>query len=396
MNSVSPLYSPVLTPVLTLIAWTLVMWLWMYATRIPAIRAAGIKLDSELPKGEQMNLLPPEVRWKADNYNHLLEQPTIFYALALSLALMGEGHGANLWLAWAYVGLRIIHSVFQALVNKIEIRFLIFVLSTLMLFGMVFNAFTAEAVAQPAPVEEIRPGRLPGYLPEERLPNALALIPPSPAQDSAAFAWEQDVNQKIQALRGGPRWQLATLDNDLTFPNAAGTFSCALDVPITQEHTPYLYQLLRRTLLDAGLATYSAKNHYQRTRPFVVNGQSICAAGSEETLRNDGSYPSGHTAIGWAWALILSEIAPDRANELQARGLAFGDSRMVCNVHWPMDVIQGQNIGAATVAVLQSDALFRSDLEGAKAEVAAVRARGLPPTRDCAVEAEAMAVVVPR
>lgn len=389
-------FSPILTPVLTLIAWTLVMWIWMYATRIPAIRAAGIKLDAQKPKGEQMNLLPPDVRWKADNYNHLLEQPTIFYALALSLALMGEGHGANLWLAWGYVALRILHSLFQALVNKIEIRFVIFVLSTLMLFGMVFNAFTTDAVAQPAPVAEIRPGRLPGYLPAESLPNALALIPAAPQENSTAFAWEQDINKQIQALRGGLRWDLATLDNDLSFPNAAGTFSCALGTPITQQHTPYLYQLLRRTLLDAGLATYSAKNHYQRTRPFVVNEQPICAAGSEDTLRNDGSYPSGHTAIGWAWALILSEIAPDRANQIQARGLAFGDSRLVCNVHWPMDVQQGQTIGAATVAVLQSDALFRSDLASAKAEVAAIRALGLPASRDCAVEAEALAIKVPR
>lgn len=267
---------------------------------------------------------------------------------------------------------------------------------TLMLFGMVFNALSTDALAQPAPVEEIRPGRLPGYLPADSLPNALALIPPAPAQDSAAFAWEHDVNQRIQALRGGPRWALATQDNDLSFPAAAGTFSCALDAPITQEHTPYLYQLLRRTLLDAGLATYSAKNHYQRTRPFVLNEQPICAAGAEDTLRNDGSYPSGHTAIGWAWALILSEIAPDRSNQLQARGLAFGDSRLVCNVHWPMDVIYGRNIGAATVAILQSDALFRSDLAGARAEVAAIRAQGLPPVRDCAAEAEAMAIPVPR
>ncbi|MDP1757017.1 MAG: phosphatase PAP2 family protein, partial [Pseudohongiella sp.] len=277
--------------------------------------------------------------------------------------------------------------------NKIKNRFAGI---TPIVFGLAIAMLTTETLAQPAPVEEIRPGRLPGYLHESSLPNALALIPPAPTQDSTAFAWEQDVNQKIQALRGGPRWDLATLDNDLTFPNAAGTFSCALGAPITQEQTPYLYQLLRRTLLDAGLATYSAKNHYQRTRPFVVNEQSICAAGAEETLRNDGSYPSGHTAIGWAWALILSEIAPDRSNELQARGLAFGDSRMVCNVHWPMDVIQGQNIGAATVAVLQSDALFRSDLAGAKAEVAVIRASGLPPSRDCAVEAQAMSVVVPR
>ena len=279
---------------------------------------------------------------------------------------------------------------------KVTNRLTAALLSAPWVIGLATALAGSAALAQPAPVEEFRPGFLPGYLHEESLPNALALIPPAPAQDSTAFAWEHDVNQKIQALRGGLRWDLATLDNDLTFPNAAGTFSCALGAPVTQEHTPYLYQLLRRSLVDAGLTTYSAKDHYQRTRPFVVNEQPICAAGTEETLRNDGSYPSGHTAIGWAWALILSEIAPDRANELQARGLAFGDSRMVCNVHWPMDVAQGQNIGAATVAVLQSDALFRSDLANAKAEVAAIRARGLPPTRDCAVEAQAMSVAIPR
>ncbi len=388
--------SPILAPVVTLVAWTLVMWLWMYATRIPAIRKAGIKLDSQLPKGEQMNSLPASVRWKADNYNHLMEQPTIFYALALSLALMGQGDGLNLWLAWGYVGLRIVHSVFQATVNKIEIRFLIFVLSTLMLFGMTFHALIGVAHAQPAPVAEVRPGRLPGYLPEHELPNALALLPASPADDSPAHAWEQAVNRNMLALRGSARWQLAIADNDLSFPAAAGTFSCALNAPVTQEHTPYLYQLLRRTLMDAGLATYSAKNHYQRTRPFVVNGEPICAAGAEDTLRNDGSYPSGHTAIGWAWALILSELAPDRSQQLYARGLAFGDSRMVCNVHWPMDVIQGQIVGAATVARLQADPLFSADLEGARAELAAVRAQGLPPTRDCAAEAEALAIPVQR
>lgn len=284
------------------------------------------------------------------------------------------------------------------------------VASTLALTGLMLHSSVTQAQipaqtltptqtpaqAQPAPVAEIRPGRLPGYLPEHSLPNALALLPAAPGADSSAYAMEQDINQKILALRGGPRWDLATLDNDLSFPNAAGTFSCALDAPVSQQHTPFLYQLLRRTLLDAGLATYSAKNHYQRTRPFVVNEQPICATGSEESLRNDGSYPSGHTAIGWAWALILSEIAPDRANQIQARGLAFGDSRQVCNVHWALDVQQGQTIGAATVAVLQSDPLFRSDLAAAKAEVAAVRAQALPPTRDCAVEAAAMAVAIPR
>ncbi|WP_323844724.1 MAPEG family protein [Microbulbifer magnicolonia] len=135
-----PDQSPILAPVVALVAWSLLMWLWMYATRLPAIQRAHMTLDSQAPRGEQMNALPAAVRWKADNYNHLMEQPTIFYAIALALALMGEGSGSNLLLAWGYVVTRVVHSLFQALVNKIEVRFGIFVLSTLMLFGLTFNA----------------------------------------------------------------------------------------------------------------------------------------------------------------------------------------------------------------------------------------------------------------
>jgi len=262
--------------------------------------------------------------------------------------------------------------------------------------GVLSLATIGQATAQPAPVEELRPGMLIGYLTPEALPHALSLVPPPPEPDSAAFAWEQAVNQNMLALRGTPRWDLATLDNDLSFPTAAGTFSCALDMPITEQDTPYLYQLLRRTLPDAGLATYSAKDHYQRTRPFVVNGQPICAEGQEERLASDGSYPSGHTAIGWAWALILSELAPERGDAIAQRGLAFGDSRMVCNVHWPMDVIQGQIVAAATVARMQANATFREDMAGAAREIEQFSGKGMGTNRDCAVEAAALQIEVKR
>ena len=133
----------IITPVVTLIAWSMIMWIWMYATRIPAVRAKKMKLDSNAPRGEQMSTLPPSVRWKADNYNHLLEQPTIFYALAISLAIIGEGNDINVYLAWAYVVLRVVHSLFQSLVNKIELRFGLFVLSNIPLFALTFNALKA-------------------------------------------------------------------------------------------------------------------------------------------------------------------------------------------------------------------------------------------------------------
>jgi hypothetical protein len=105
----------------------------------------------------------------------------------------------------------------------------------------------------------------------------------------------------------------------------------------------------------------------------------------------DGSYPSGHTAIGWAWALILTEIAPDRADAILARGRAFGESRVVCNVHWHSDVVEGRFVGAAAVARLHADPAFRADMEAAKLEVTAVRAKGLKPSCDCEAEAGALA-----
>jgi hypothetical protein len=132
-----------LEPVVALVAWSMVMWAWMYGTRLPAMRAARIKPDPNAPRGEQVSKLPPAVRWKADNYNHLMEQPTIFYALVISLALMGEGGEANIFFAWAYVAIRVAHSLVQASFNKIEVRFLLFVLSNVPLFALTFNAVVA-------------------------------------------------------------------------------------------------------------------------------------------------------------------------------------------------------------------------------------------------------------
>ena len=129
--------SPILAPVVVLVAWTMVMWGWMYATRIPAIQRAKMRLDPEAPRGEQMAMLPPRVRWKADNYNHLMEQPTLFYAIALTLATVGHGAGWSARLAWSYVGLRVLHSLVQVTWNKIEVRFALFVLSSLALVALI-------------------------------------------------------------------------------------------------------------------------------------------------------------------------------------------------------------------------------------------------------------------
>ncbi len=138
---------PMLAPVIALAAWTAVMWAWMYATRIPAIMRLRMRLDGNLPRGEQMATLPPRVRWKADNYNHLLEQPILFYAVALSLAVLGDSSTASVVLAWSYVALRVVHSLWQALVNVIPVRFMLFALSSLVLFALLARAAMAVFAA---------------------------------------------------------------------------------------------------------------------------------------------------------------------------------------------------------------------------------------------------------
>ena len=133
----------ILQPVIALVLWSMVMWGWLYATRLPAMIRARTKLDPSLPPGVMLGGLPHRVRWKADNYNHLMEQPTLFYATTLTLALLERGEGLNLWLAWAYVGLRVLHSLIQALVNVITLRFAIFMLASAVLIVLAVRAALA-------------------------------------------------------------------------------------------------------------------------------------------------------------------------------------------------------------------------------------------------------------
>ncbi|WP_371432336.1 MAPEG family protein [Novosphingobium sp.] len=135
----------ILKPVVLLAAWTMVMWLWMYAKRIPAMNAA--KIDSaNLVGGTGKDLdavLPPNIQWIAHNYNHLHEAPTVFYAVALVLAITGHGDGLNATLGWSYAGLRVVHSLLQATVNRVLVRFALFALSTFVLMALVVHAALA-------------------------------------------------------------------------------------------------------------------------------------------------------------------------------------------------------------------------------------------------------------
>ncbi len=235
------------------------------------------------------------------------------------------------------------------------------------------------------------PGFAPGYLAESDIPNSLLQVPPPPAAGSTALALDHDIAERSFALYKTPRWEQAIVDADLTFPNAAGAFSCALGTAISESETPRLYRLLHRTLTDLGRSTRAAKVHYDRRRPFVENQHPLCTPQTRDRLTHDGSYPSGHNAIGWGWALILAEVSPAQTDALLIRGRNFGESRNVCNVHWHSDVMQGRLVGAGMVARLHADPEFRADLAVARAEVEQARRQGLKPSRDCQAETAALA-----
>lgn len=219
------------------------------------------------------------------------------------------------------------------------------------------------------------PARAMGYLPAGAVPSSVALVPVPPAAGSAAMARDEDVSRSALAMHGTPRWELAAKDAVLAFPQLAETFSCALGTQISEDKTPRLMLLLRKTMSDAGRSTSEAKRKYQRVRPFMVNNKPMCTPERDGPLRADGSYPSGHSAIGWALALVLSEASPDQANAILARGRAFGQSRVVCNVHWQSDVLEGQMVASAVVARMHAEAAFRSDMDAARAELVALRAQ---------------------
>lgn len=267
-------------------------------------------------------------------------------------------------------------------------------LAAALLTGACTTAPRVTAPISPAEVGELRAGSgyLNGYLKREDMPDSLALLPPPPAAGSAELAADGEAHRAMKALRNGPRGALAAKDANLKFPQAASTFSCALGINISEQATPNLNMLLRRTLADAGGATYKAKDKYQRSRPFMAFNEPTCTPADEPALRKDGSYPSGHSALGWAWALVLTELAPERADALLQRGRAFAQSRGVCGAHWKSDIEAGRLIGSAAVSRLHDNAVFKAQMAAAKEEITKARAQGqVPPAADCAAEAAALA-----
>lgn len=208
-----------------------------------------------------------------------------------------------------------------------------------------------------------------GYLGPEALPDSLSLLPPPPQQGSAAMAADQAAfEQTMQA--SAERQAIAKADAELEWSTLIRPFEKIVGTSLSDGSKPHTEMLLRRSMVDAGLSTYRAKNHYKRVRPFVMNKVSSCLPEHEEILEADGSYPSGHAAIGWMLALVLTDLVPEKQDQLLKRGYEYGQSRVVCLAHWQSDTTAARTIASAAFARLQSDPTFKAQLELARAEMA--------------------------
>jgi acid phosphatase (class A) len=222
-----------------------------------------------------------------------------------------------------------------------------------------------------------------GYLRRSSVPSSVSLLGAPPTAGTPAMQADQAANSTALTQRFSQRWQQAAKDAELAFPAATNDFACALNSPISQRQTPTLARLLLRAALDAGGATQEAKERYNRPRPFEVNRQPICTPESARSLRSDGSYPSGHSAVGWAWGVLLSQLAPERKDQILERAHEFGQSRVICNVHWQSDVEAGRAVAEAVVQQLHTNLEFKRDFATAGREIERARSRGLRPMHKC-------------
>lgn len=243
----------------------------------------------------------------------------------------------------------------------------IFFIAGSFVLSIASNAFAAKSnsILQTKPSEPYK-----SYLNRDDVANSLSLLPPPPQQDSPAFLADQAAYKQGHTLINTPRWALAQSDANLADSNIGKPFAQALGVVISKEKTPNTYYLLRHIMVDSGfLGTDVAKNHYQRIRPFVYYKTQTCWPQDDKLLRKDGSYPSGHSALGWSTALILSEMFPQKQNQILQRGYDFGQSRVICGAHWQSDVDAGRIIGAEIVARLHANKEFMQAFQKSKEEL---------------------------
>ena len=232
---------------------------------------------------------------------------------------------------------------------------------------LVFCAVSLNIFAQEKKIKDRRTNPELYYLEESEVANSLELLPPPPEAGSILFL-----------QRDTPRGEQAVSDARVNGDGVPFAFSEAFGIEITRDKTPELYRLIINMREDAGdLATRHAKEYYMRVRPFSFFNEMTCNPEQQEELSTNGSYPSGHTAIGWATALVLAEVNPDRQNEILKRGFEMGQSRVICGYHFQSDVDAARIVASAAVARLHANDAFVKQLNKAKDEFSKLQKAGL-------------------
>ena len=207
------------------------------------------------------------------------------------------------------------------------------------------------------------------FLKIDDVASSLNLLPAPPQPDDILFQYDVARYQWGKLQRNTPRGELAIRDADASASGVCAAFSEAFGYELTEQGTPELFKLVKKIVADAGdLSTREAKNHYMRPRPYMLFGESTSVPQDEEALSHNGSYPSGHTAEGWAVALVLAEINVANQDAILQRGYDYGTSRVIVGYHWQSDVDNARIVASAVVARLHADEGFIEQLVKAKAE----------------------------
>jgi acid phosphatase (class A) len=212
-----------------------------------------------------------------------------------------------------------------------------------------------------------------GYLGQQGSPDYRVFLPPPPAVGSARGNADVAIFRETRALANTARWKLAVNDDRIGQDALLGGFSCAAAVDLAGADVPATRRVITRAGADLFPLVSTSKDAFQRPRPFLNEPGPICITPSE-SLARQGSYPSGHAASAWLYALLLAEIDSEHADAIIERGRAFGESRVVCGVHYLSDIEAGRLVSTAVVAALHGKPEFEADVDAARAEIDALRA----------------------
>ena len=228
-----------------------------------------------------------------------------------------------------------------------------------------------------------------GYLPDGSL-DMTRILPPAPTKGEARYENDRRVFRDTRHWLGTPRGELATRDVATGMSAMANAFSCSLGIKLDPNKAPKLVKLITMAGSTANAQSRAAKDYFKRLRPFQIDKGKTCQAPKE--LEGSYDYPSGHTTWGWTWALVLANLAPDRATEILSRGRAYGESRVVCGVHNYSAIEAGRVTASGTYAAELGQPDFEADLAAARAELAALRADpATPKPEKCDAEAKLVA-----